>query len=101
MARAQKPFAVKRPAPSRSGAALPSVPSSDLPQSIEAEISVLGSMILGNETIDVVIPLLSTSDFASASHRKIYEAIPLITAVCHLRCFSVSPKNVLALRRRH
>lgn len=75
MARAQKPFAVKRPVPSRSGAALPSVPSSDLPQSIEAEISVLGSMILSNETIDVVIPLLPTNDFVSASHRKIYEAI--------------------------
>jgi len=47
----------------------------DLPQSIEAEISVLGSMILNNETIDLVVPVLTVEDFSSAAHGKIYEAI--------------------------
>jgi replicative DNA helicase len=58
----------------------PSVPpratsGADLPQSADAEISVLGSMLINNDTVDVVVPLLSADDFASAAHRKIFEAI--------------------------
>ena len=57
-----------------SGRLLPEV-SPELIQSAEAEVSVLGAMILNNETIDVVAPILNVESFASAAHRKIYEAI--------------------------
>jgi replicative DNA helicase len=45
------------------------------PKSLEAEVSVLGSMLLNNETIDVVIPLLNADSFFSSAHAKIYEAV--------------------------
>ncbi len=69
MARARRPDLDRRSAPSRAAE------GADLPQSADAEISVLGSMILNNDTVDVVVPLLGADDFASAAHRKIFEAI--------------------------
>lgn len=47
----------------------------ELPHSTEAELSVLGSMIINNETIDIIVPILRHDDFASAAHAKIFEAI--------------------------
>ena len=45
------------------------------PQSIEAEQSVLGSMIIEKEAIFVVAELLQESDFYRTAHQKIFEAI--------------------------
>jgi replicative DNA helicase len=72
MARARRPELDRRSVPSRA------TDGPELPQSAEAEVSVLGSMILDNETVDVVVPILGADDFASAAHRKIFEAIVLL-----------------------
>ncbi|HOO55234.1 MAG TPA: replicative DNA helicase [bacterium] len=45
------------------------------PQSIEAEQSVLGSMILDRDQIAIVIEVIKDSDFYSAKHAEIYRAI--------------------------
>lgn len=45
------------------------------PQSIEAERSVLGSMILDRETIDVVNQTIREEDFYFDAHKKIHSAI--------------------------
>ena len=44
-----------------------------LPQSIEAEISVLGAMLLDNEVISLVIPILSKSSFYKTAHQELYQ----------------------------
>ena len=69
MARARRPDLDRRSVPPRATGA------AELPQSAGAEIAVLGSMILSNDTVDVVVPILSADDFGSAAHRKIFEAI--------------------------
>ena len=74
MARAGKPQTARRSSASRVGEALAGSVSGEPPHSLEAEVSVLGSMILNNETIDVVVPLLKTESFFSPAHQKIYEA---------------------------
>lgn len=45
------------------------------PQSIDAESSVLGSMILDRDTIDIVNQSLREDDFYSDAHRRIYNSI--------------------------
>ena len=75
MARTQKALAARQRVPSRAGTRLPEKGDGDMPQNIEAEISVLGSLLLNNETIDAVIPILTPDAFFSAAHRKIYGAI--------------------------
>lgn len=50
---------------------LPKIP----PQSIEAEMSVLGAMLLDNATIEKVREMLSETDFYKEAHKKIYLAI--------------------------
>jgi len=45
------------------------------PQALEAEQSVLGSMIIEKEAIYAAIELLHGRDFYRSSHQKIYEAI--------------------------
>ncbi len=45
------------------------------PQSIEAEQSVLGSMIIEKEAVFVATELLREEDFYRTAHRKIFEAI--------------------------
>ncbi|MFH1846546.1 MAG: replicative DNA helicase [Candidatus Omnitrophota bacterium] len=45
------------------------------PHNIEAEIAVLGSMLLDREAIASAIELLEQSSFYSEAHRKIYDAI--------------------------
>ncbi|GJQ59344.1 MAG: replicative DNA helicase [Candidatus Scalindua sp. AMX11] len=45
------------------------------PYSMEAEISVLGSMLIDNETIGLVAQVLSEKSFYKTAHIHIYEAI--------------------------
>ena len=45
------------------------------PHNIEAEESVLGSMMLSNEAIASVIEALNAADFYRPAHRRIYESI--------------------------
>ena len=45
------------------------------PQSIEAEIAVLGSMLLDHEAISQAIEILAEDSFYKESHRKIYSVI--------------------------
>lgn len=45
------------------------------PQDIEAEISVLGSLMIDKEAVNEVIDILSPEDFYHPAHQKIYEAI--------------------------
>ena len=75
MSPVEKPLAAPRSA--RAGAAPRAAValSRGLPHSAEAEISVLGSMILNNDTIDVVVPVLSGDAFYSVAHQEIYQAI--------------------------
>lgn len=45
------------------------------PQSLEAEVSVLGAILLENEALNRVLEILTESDFYRESHRKIFSAI--------------------------
>ena len=45
------------------------------PNSIDSEQSVLGGLLLHNDSWDKVVNILSTDDFYQASHRIIYDAI--------------------------
>jgi len=45
------------------------------PQNIEAEQSILGSILLENSAINIVQEILSPADFYSEAHRKIFNAI--------------------------
>ncbi len=45
------------------------------PQNLEAELSVLGSLLLDNETLHDVVPILKVEDFYRDSHQVIYRAI--------------------------
>src|SRR5690349_20018622 len=46
-----------------------------LPQNIEAEASVLGSLLIDRETVSLVIDFLRADDFYRDGHRTIYEVI--------------------------
>lgn len=45
------------------------------PQDIEAEISVLGALMLDKDAINKVVDLIEADDFYHPAHQKIYEAI--------------------------
>ncbi|MBN1283250.1 MAG: replicative DNA helicase [Proteobacteria bacterium] len=45
------------------------------PQNHEAEISVLGGMLIDNESINRVVEILSADDFYREAHRRIYSAV--------------------------
>jgi replicative DNA helicase len=45
------------------------------PQNLEAELCVLGSVLLDNETLHDVVPLVRPEDFYRDSHQAIYRAI--------------------------
>ena len=45
------------------------------PQNLEAELSVLGAMLLDNETLHDVVPILKVEDFYRDSHQIIYRSI--------------------------
>ena len=46
-----------------------------MPQSIEAEMSVLGAMILDSEVISLVIPILNKLSFYKTAHQELYQVI--------------------------
>ena len=46
-----------------------------LPKAPDAEVSVLGAMVIHNNTIDLVAPILKPEAFAEPPHRSIYQAI--------------------------
>ncbi|MCF6150098.1 MAG: replicative DNA helicase [Candidatus Kuenenia sp.] len=46
-----------------------------LPQSIDAEMSVLGAMLLDNEVISLIVPVLNKQSFYKTAHQHIYQAI--------------------------
>lgn len=66
--------ASRKPAPAGSGM-LSAALATEPPHSFEGEVSVLGSMLLNNDTIDVVGPILKAESFFSAAHRKIFTAV--------------------------
>ncbi len=45
------------------------------PQNIEAEVSVLGGILLENEALNQVLEVLQTGDFYREAHRKIFSAM--------------------------
>lgn len=45
------------------------------PQNMDAELSVVGAMLLDNEAVGKVLEILIPDDFYRESHRKIFEAI--------------------------
>src|SRR4029453_6189906 len=45
------------------------------PQNLEAERSVLGSILLDNDVLHEIIPILSVDDFYRDAHQVIYQAI--------------------------
>ncbi|MGQ9696077.1 MAG: replicative DNA helicase, partial [Thermodesulfobacteriota bacterium] len=45
------------------------------PQNLEAEVSVLGGILLENEAINQVLEILQTADFYREGHRKIFSAM--------------------------
>src|SRR5437762_11037211 len=45
------------------------------PQNLEAERSVLGSILLDNDVLHEIIPILSVADFYRDAHQTIYHAI--------------------------
>ena len=48
------------------------------PNSIDSEQSVLGGLLLHNDSWDNVVNIISTDDFYQASHRIIYDAIVIL-----------------------
>ena len=45
------------------------------PQSLEAEMSILGGILIDNDAINRVLEVLSADDFYRESHRKIFQAM--------------------------
>lgn len=46
-----------------------------LPQSIEAEMCVLGAMILDNEVVSLVVPILNKQSFYKTAHQELFQII--------------------------
>ena len=59
---------VSQPAPNRDLGRVP-------PQAIEAEICVLGSMMLDAACIDIVVQIVRRNDFYRPAHQLIFQAI--------------------------
>lgn len=45
------------------------------PQNLEAEMCVLGAILLDNTALDIVLPMLSVETFYKGAHQRIFEAI--------------------------
>ncbi len=56
------------------------VESAVLPQNLEAERAVLGSILIDNLSLATVAPILKESDFFLDTHRRIYRAIAELSA---------------------
>ena len=49
--------------------------SEELPNNIEAEQSVIGSILLSNEIFDDINLIITSKNFYDPIHKKIYEAL--------------------------
>ncbi|MBF0497260.1 MAG: replicative DNA helicase, partial [Deltaproteobacteria bacterium] len=49
------------------------------PQSLDAEISVLGGILINNRAIDKVLDVITRDDFYKEAHRKIFSAMVNLT----------------------
>ncbi len=63
------------PAPAGQGPKRPAAGQRVLPNSIEAEVCALGSMVLDPGTIDIVVHITRADDFFRPSHRIIFDAL--------------------------
>ena len=55
----------------------------ELPNNIEAEQSVIGSILVTNEIFDEISTIISSTNFYDPMHQKIYNAMEsLITKAC-------------------
>src|SRR5205085_9885129 len=45
------------------------------PHDLEAEMALLGSLLLDGEMVGAVVPLLRPDDFYRTAHRRLYETI--------------------------
>src|SRR6185369_1814782 len=45
------------------------------PQSLDAEMSILGGILIDNDAINRVLEVLTSEDFYRESHRKIFQAM--------------------------
>lgn len=45
------------------------------PHNLEAEMSVLGAMLLDNDSIDLVVPILNKNSFYKIAHQELFQAI--------------------------
>ena len=50
-----------------------------MPENVEAERAVLGSMLILSSCYDRVIPIIETADFRSDGHRAIFRALASIS----------------------
>jgi replicative DNA helicase len=55
--------------------AVDSIHERTLPQNIEAEMSILGAMLLDNEVISLIIPVLNKNSFYKTAHQELYQTI--------------------------
>ena len=69
------------------------------PNSIEAEIAVLGGLILDNEAWEQIADILQVNDFYNQEHRKIYSCI--VNLVNDNIPFDIVTINVLAAPHQH
>ena len=58
------------------------------PQNLEAEMAVLGSMMLDEKALAVAIELLVENYFYKDSHRKVFQAVLMLKRNGILRAFS-------------
>lgn len=64
-----------RKGPSHEGESLAALSGRKMPESLEAEVSVLGSMILDRECIGEIVQQLRPEDFNRAEHRAIFDGL--------------------------
>ena len=62
------------------------------PHALEAEMSVLGGLMLDNRKLDEIMDLLREEDFYTEPHRLIYRAIRTLAGHCLLYT-SPSPRD--------
>ena len=48
------------------------------PQQVEAEISLLGSILLDGATMDKIVDILNGEDFYKPEHRMVFDAMALL-----------------------
>ena len=57
----------------------------ELPNNIEAEQAVIGSILVSNDIFDEISTIISNINFYDPMHQKIYEAIEHLNHLFHLQ----------------